>query len=191
MYVCIFKIFYLGALRTYFKMRKSLAAKSSGYFMSSDKSAIESDATRSHTDSSDSEKDSKRQQSNQLHEKLIRQKLPWRSEEFEIVLRSLDRKLERCRDPRSKAMCLVVQMGENCLHGNPEGSPDLANNLHHQLLLKLLNFKYTWLQLYLLALYMCLYIIMFWAFSNTCLHCMVLCDLYVVCNCLFTSISSI
>ena len=40
-------------------MRKLLAAKKFGQFMSSDESAIESDAANSHTDSSDSEKDSK------------------------------------------------------------------------------------------------------------------------------------
>ena len=59
--------------------------------------------------------------------------LPWRSEEFETVLRSLDRKRDRRRDSRSKAMCLEVQMGENSLREKPEGLPDWANNLHHQL----------------------------------------------------------
>ena len=59
-----------------------------------------------------------------------------RSEEFEIVLRSLDRKIDQYRDPRSKAMCLVVQMGENSLCENQK-----AHLIG--LLLKLLNFKYT------------------------------------------------
>ena len=99
-------------------------------FMSSDESAIESDAAHSHPDSSDSEKDS---EATGCRKKLIRHKLPWRSEEFETVLRSLDRKLDRRRDPRSKAMCLEVQMGENSLREKPEGLPDWANNLHHQL----------------------------------------------------------
>ena len=58
------------------------------------------------------------------------------------MLSSLDRKVDWHKDPRSNAVCLVVQMAENSLREKSKGSPDWANNLHHQLVLKLLNFNY-------------------------------------------------
>ena len=65
--------------------------------------------------------------------KLLRHKLPWRSREFEMVIESLDRKLDRRRDPKSKAMCLDVQVGENSSREKPDDMPEWAVNLHHQL----------------------------------------------------------
>ena len=129
MYVCILKIFYLGALQMYIlqdakdncskKVLDNLCLLMSQQLKVMLHIVTQTLVTQRKTSN------------NWLYEKLIHQKLPWRSEEFETVLRSLDRKLDRHRDPRSTAMCLTVQMGENSLHGKPEGSPDWANNLHH------------------------------------------------------------
>lgn len=65
--------------------------------------------------------------------RLIRHQLPWRSEDFEDMLKSLDRKLDRRRDARSKGMCLEVEIGGISEREKPTNLPEWANNLHHQL----------------------------------------------------------
>lgn len=102
-------------------------------YMSSEESLVEDssdDDRNNHASGSDTE--------NAAHtksgkKKLLRHKLPWRSREFEQVIESLDRKLDRRRDPKSKAMCLEVQVGETSSREKPDDMPEWAVNLHHQL----------------------------------------------------------
>jgi len=109
------------------KIKPVLNAK----FMSSEESAVETDGSGdADHDSSDSER-----VSGCIHKKkkLIQHKLPWRSEEFEKVLQSLDRKVDRRRDARSKAMCLKVEVSGDSLREKPADLPEWASNLHHEL----------------------------------------------------------
>ena len=102
-------------------------------YMSSEESLVEDssdDDRNNHASGSDTE--------NAAHtksgkKKLLRHKLPWRSREFEQVIESLDRKLDRRRDPKIKAMCLEVQVGEPSSREKPDDMPEWTVNLHHQL----------------------------------------------------------
>ena len=109
--------------------KKRIAPVLLAKYMSSEESLVEDssddDGNNNHASGSDTE--------NAAHgkKKLLRHKLPWRSREFEIVIESLDRKLDRRRDPKSKAMCLDVQGGENSSREKPDDMPEWAVNLHH------------------------------------------------------------
>ena len=61
--------------------------------------------------------------------KLIKHKLPWRSQEMQHVIASLDRKLERRRSDQAKGMCLEVVMGEDSCRTRPENLPEWAGEL--------------------------------------------------------------
>jgi len=65
--------------------------------------------------------------------KLVRHTLEWRSQEYEAVVRSLDRKLDRRRNPKSKAMCLEVQIGGPSSREKPDNAPEWTVNMHYQL----------------------------------------------------------
>ena len=52
--------------------------------------------------------------------KLVKHKLPWRSQEFQSVIKSLDRKIaRRCAD-RAKIMCLEITIGDNSVRPKPD-----------------------------------------------------------------------
>ena len=61
--------------------------------------------------------------------RLIKHKLPWRSREMQAVVESLDRKIERRRTARSKAMCLEVEVSGESTRPKPDGLPDWAVEL--------------------------------------------------------------
>ena len=92
-------------------------------FMSSDESMIED--SDNYSDSNSEEEQTK----STAAKKLIRHKLPWRSAEFERVIASLDRKLDRRRSTRSKAMCLEIQDGRDSTRPKPDDLPEWASNL--------------------------------------------------------------
>ena len=60
--------------------------------------------------------------------KLIRRKLPWRSQELQAVIESLDRKIER-RTDRAKAMCREIRVDGNSGRLAPHGAPEWAVEL--------------------------------------------------------------
>jgi len=60
---------------------------------------------------------------------LIKHKLPWRSQEMQRVIDSLDRKLDRCRDDRAKGMCLQTSVGGNSTRPKPDHLPEWATEL--------------------------------------------------------------
>ena len=99
--------------------------------MSSEESLIEdsSDDNDDHEHSSDSE----REHSKTGKKRLIKHTLPWRSREFERIIESLDRKLDRRRSIKSKAMCLQVEIGEASSREKPDDLPEWACNMHHEL----------------------------------------------------------
>ena len=77
-------------------------------YMSSDESEVDVAATQSRVeDSSDSESEA----TSVGKKRLRRHRLPWRSQELLKVIESLDRKLERRRNDRAKAVCLEVIVG--------------------------------------------------------------------------------
>lgn len=62
--------------------------------------------------------------------KLIRQRLPWRSVEFQSFMESLDRKIERRRTDRSRSMCLEVEVGNvTSIRQAPAEIPEWAKEL--------------------------------------------------------------
>jgi len=63
----------------------------------------------------------------------VRHTLRWRSEEFEAMLKSLDRKLDWRQNPKSKAMCLKVQKGGPSSREKTDGTPEWALDMHHEL----------------------------------------------------------
>ena len=93
-------------------------------YMSSDESEVDVSARRGE-DSSDSEGES----SSTGKKRLRRQKLPWRSEELQKVIESLDRKLNRRRTERVKAMCLEIIEGSDSQREKPENAPEWAIEL--------------------------------------------------------------
>ena len=101
--------------------------------MSSEESLVEdsSEGENGGGHSSDSDTETR---SRSKRKKLVRHTLPWRSEEFEAVLQSLDRKLDWRRNPKSKLMCLEVQMGGPLSWEKPDDAPEWATDMHHQLL---------------------------------------------------------
>ncbi|XP_065894554.1 uncharacterized protein [Dysidea avara] len=94
-------------------------------FMSSDESEVDSVSTE-HPDSSGSEDDREQQSSKK---KLIRKKLSWRSQELQSVFDSLDRKLERRRSDRAKAMCLEIKVEGVSDRRQPDNAPEWAIEL--------------------------------------------------------------
>ena len=102
--------------------------------MSSEESLVE-DSTDSDVNSDDHghSSDSDREHSKTGKKRLIKHMLLWRSREFEHVIESLDRKLDRRRSAKSKSMCLNVEIGEPSSREKPEDLPEWASNMHHEL----------------------------------------------------------
>lgn len=103
-------------------------------YMSSEESLVE-DSTDSddNADDRDHSSDSDKEHPKTGKKRLLKHKLPWRSREFERVIESLDRKLDRRRSTKSKAMCLNVEIGEPSSREKPEDLPEWASNMHHEL----------------------------------------------------------
>ena len=90
-------------------------------FMSSDESIVEdlnsSEGSGSDTDERTPPTKKKR---------LVKHKFPWRSREMQAVIDSLDRKIDRRRSGRSKAMCLEVVVSGESTRPKPDGLPEWA-----------------------------------------------------------------
>lgn len=98
-------------------------------FMSSDESEVDTGSAE-HQDSSGSEDESDHQhQQKSVKKKLIRKKLPWRSQELQSIIESLDRKLERRRSDRAKAMCLEIKVEGTSERQAPPNAPEWAIEL--------------------------------------------------------------
>ena len=95
-------------------------------FMSSEESSNENPSVEQEGSSSGSDTE---QQLSRGKKKLIKHKLPWRSQEMQLIMESLDRKLERRRSDRAKGMCLEVVMGDNLSRARPENLPEWASEL--------------------------------------------------------------
>ena len=93
-------------------------------YMSSDESEVEAAATQGE-ESSDSENET----ASNGKKRLCRHRLPWRSQELQRVIESLDRKLERRRSDRAKAMCLEIIVGSDSQRGVPNNAPEWAIEL--------------------------------------------------------------
>ena len=91
--------------------------------MSSDESEVEVVATQG--ESSDSENET----ASNGKKRLRRCRLPWRSQELQRVIESLDRKLERRRTDRAKAMCLEIIVGPDSQREVPNDAPEWAIEL--------------------------------------------------------------
>ena len=65
----------------------------------------------------------------QLKKRLRRHRLPRRSQEFQKVIESLDRKLERRRSDRAKVMCLEVMVGSDSQREVSSNRPEWALEL--------------------------------------------------------------
>ena len=61
--------------------------------------------------------------------KLIKHRVPWRSQEMQLLVDSLDRKLDRRRDDRAKKMCHEVVMGSDSTRPKPDNLPEWATKL--------------------------------------------------------------
>ena len=96
--------------------------------MSSDES--DTNNTRSQPEaSSESEGEGERPDPEQRKKKLIKHRLPWRSQELQLTLESLDRKIARRHSDRAKAMCLEISVGNDSSRPIPDNSPEWAIEL--------------------------------------------------------------
>ena len=98
-----------------------------GECMSSEESAVQESGDERERESSNSEQEDEVRQSSR--KKLIKHKLTWRSVEFQKIIESLDRKIDRRRSSRSKRMCLEVEQGGDSSREPPEGIPQWAVEL--------------------------------------------------------------
>ena len=104
------------------KIRPVLKAE----FMSSEESVTEEVATdQEHS----SESDTGEVCPSRGRKKLIKHKLPWRSQEMQRVIDSLDRKLDRRRDDRAKKMCLETSVEGESTREKPDHLPQWATEL--------------------------------------------------------------
>ena len=92
--------------------------------MSSDESEVDVAGTRVE-ESSDSENET----ASVGKKRLRRHRLPWRSQELQKIIESLDRKLERRRSDRAKAMCLEIRVGSDSQREVPNNAPEWAIEL--------------------------------------------------------------
>ena len=95
-------------------------------FMSSEESGTEHPSIEQEASSGGSDTE---QPPSRGKKRLIRHKLPWRSQEMQCIIESLDRKLERRRSDRAKTMCLQVVMGDDSCRPRPENLPEWATEL--------------------------------------------------------------
>ena len=96
-------------------------------FMSLDES-VRQDSDDNASSGSDREESSRHPPAKK--KRLIKHKLPWRSREMQTVMESLDRKIDRRRTGRSKAMCLQIEevSGEST-RPKPDGLSEWACEL--------------------------------------------------------------
>jgi len=97
--------------------------------MSSDESDADSVPTNDMGRECNGSEDDASEQIVKRKKKLIRLKLPWRSREFQAVTESLDRKTERRRTDRAKAMCLEIRVDRNSERLAPHDTPEWAVEL--------------------------------------------------------------
>ena len=105
------------------KIRPVLKAE----FMSSEESVNEEIPTDQEHSSSGS--DTEEVCPSRGRKKLMKHKLPWRSQEMQRIIDSLDRKLDRRRDDRAKGMCLQTSMGGDSKREKPDHLPEWATEL--------------------------------------------------------------
>lgn len=99
-------------------------------YMSSEESVMGDNEERDgSSSSSSSDEDTTRDANARSRKRLIRHKIPWRSREFQQILESLDRKIDRQRSERSKAMCLSVEVGGDSGREKPDTLPEWATEL--------------------------------------------------------------
>lgn len=94
-----------------------------GECMSSEESAVQESDNERERESSNSEQEDEVHAQNSSRKRLVKHKLTWRSREFQQIVESLDRKIDRRRSSRSKRMCLEVEQGSDSLREPPEGIP--------------------------------------------------------------------
>ena len=97
-------------------------------FMSSEESVTEEVATdQEHS----SESDTGEVRPSRGRIKLIKYKFPWRSQEMQRVIDSLDRKLDRRHDDRAKKMCLETSLeGESTTEKPDHGQLNYFHNCY-------------------------------------------------------------
>ena len=98
-----------------------------GECMSSEESAVQESDNERERESSNSKEEDELQCSSQ--KRLIKHRLAWRSVEFQKIIESLDRKIDRRQSSRSKRMCLEVEQGGNSSREPPDGIPQWAVEL--------------------------------------------------------------
>ena len=94
--------------------------------MSSEESVVED--TASENNSSD-DSDGPSEPTHAHKKKKLTNKLPWRSQEYQSVIASLDQKIARRRDDRAKRMCLETTMGGDSARPKPDHLPEWASEL--------------------------------------------------------------
>lgn len=98
-------------------------------FMSSEDSATDEEVDGAGGDSGSGSEGDEPPKRKHARKKLIRHKLTWRNRECQEMMESLDRKLERKRTSRGKAMTLRVQVDGNSTRPKPDNFPDWATEL--------------------------------------------------------------
>ena len=97
-------------------------------FMSSEESNNEDSPAEQDPASSD-ESDQEVSATPKCRKMLTKHKVPWRSQELQRIIESLDRKLDRRRGDRAKAMCLDFTIGGDSTRPMPENVPEWAKEL--------------------------------------------------------------
>ena len=99
--------------------------------MSSDESNAEEVSVEQDPASSDESDHDQEHSTATLKKKksLVKHKLPWRNQELQRILDSLDRKLDRRRGDRAKAMCLDFTIGADSTRPMPLTVPEWAREL--------------------------------------------------------------
>ena len=95
-------------------------------FMSSEDSATDEEVEEVNDNGSGSDDETPRRKA---RKKLIHHKLRWRNRECQEMMDSLDRKLERKRTPRGKAMTLHVEVDGDSARSKPDDFPEWAAEL--------------------------------------------------------------
>ena len=91
--------------------------------MSSEESVVEE------TDQGASSSDDSEPSPSRVKKKLVKHSLPWRSQEMQRVVESLDRKIDRRRNERAKRMCLDFDLGGISSRPKPDHLPEWATEL--------------------------------------------------------------
>ena len=97
-------------------------------FMSSEESNAEDLPAEENPASSD-ESDQEVLVTARKRKSLTKHKVPWRSQELQRIIDSLDRKIDRRRGDRAKAMCLDFTIGGDSTRPIPENVPEWAREL--------------------------------------------------------------